>query len=66
MHGYLPEVRDNWAHYIIADQGQSGVGELAPIPMIDLFPTMLELLDLPVPETTQATSVQRRAANARA
>ena len=63
MHGYLPEVRDNWANYIIVN-GSSQIfrGEVPhPVDMIDIFPTFLDLLQLPMPPGTHAQSILQEA-----
>ena len=63
MHGYLPDVQDNWAHYVIVN-GPHDVprGEvLQPVPMVDLFPTFLELLQLPIPKNSHERSILQRA-----
>jgi hypothetical protein len=63
MHGYLPDVQDNWAHCVVVDSA-SGAGhrELPrPVEMVDLFPTFLELLQLPIPMGTHARSILQQA-----
>lgn len=63
MHGYLPDVQDNWAHHIIVNSARDVPrGKLPqPVPMVDLFPTFLELLQLPVPEGNHARSILQEA-----
>ena len=55
MHGYLPEVKDNQAAFIVAGCGQQKRPE-DPIDMVDLFPIILDLMGLPVPETSMGKS----------
>jgi len=59
MHGYPPDVQDNWAHYVVASSTDSAShGKLPhPVDMVDLFPTFLELLDLPVPARSHTRSI---------
>jgi len=55
MHGYLPEVKDNQAAFIAAGCGQQKKPEV-PIDMVDLFPMILGMMELPVPETSMGKS----------
>jgi hypothetical protein len=58
MHGYLPEVGDNQAAWVL-----SGDLPAAPRPggavrcLVDVAPTVLDVLGLPVPRTCQGTSL---------
>lgn len=55
-HGYGPEVQDNDAAFVMYD-GEN-VGELGQhCEMVDLFPTILHLLELPLPASNQGRSV---------
>ena len=56
MHGYLPEVRDNLAAFIVTGCGQQKRPE-DPIDMVDIFPMILDLMGLPVPETNMGKSL---------
>lgn len=50
MHGYLPDVKGNWAKFIIDGMNKNPLnGE--PIEMVDLFPIILDLMELSVPYT---------------
>ena len=55
MHGYLPDVSGNWAQFIV-DAGIYAELE-KPVHMIDLFPTFLDLLNLPIPSSHTFQSV---------
>jgi hypothetical protein len=58
MHGYVPEVEENWARVIV--RGAGARGELPrPVDLADVFPVMAELLDLPVPPACQGCSFLR-------
>ncbi len=56
MHGYLPEVEANWARLLVHGFGEHGRMRES-VSMVSLFPTFLDLLDLPVPKTCSAPSV---------
>jgi glycosyltransferase involved in cell wall biosynthesis/predicted AlkP superfamily pyrophosphatase or phosphodiesterase len=56
MHGYLPEVKDNQAAFIVAGCGPQKKPEDA-IDMVDLFPMILDLMGLPVPQTSMGKSL---------
>jgi glycosyltransferase involved in cell wall biosynthesis/predicted AlkP superfamily pyrophosphatase or phosphodiesterase len=45
MHGYLPEVVDNWAALVLAGVGRKCL-LTGPIDMIEIYPTLLEMLGL--------------------
>ena len=55
MHGYLPEVAGNWATLIIT--GTKEKRRLSDcVEMVDLFPTTLDLLELPIPRSCEGRS----------
>jgi len=60
LHGYLPEVQANWAKLIITGCGTSDA-MTEPAEMVDLFPTLLEMLDLGAMATVYGNSVFNRA-----
>jgi hypothetical protein len=47
MHGYLPGCRDNESAFVLSSQRCGGAGDLGRIDMRRVFPTILELLDVP-------------------
>lgn len=49
MHGYLPEVRDQQSAMILHGEGVRLARLSSPVDMRRLFPTMLDLLELPQP-----------------
>jgi len=59
LHGYLPEVQGNWAKLIITGCGASDA-MTEPVEMVDLFPTLLEMLGLNIAPTGCAKSVLKR------
>jgi len=56
MHGYLPEVKDNWAAFIVFETGQQKIFN-SPVELVDIFPTMLHLLNLPIPNSSEGTDI---------
>lgn len=61
MHGYLPDVKDTFAACVLS--GPSVVNSMTlsdPIQMVDIFPTLLDLMGLPAPPDRRATSVLSR------
>lgn len=56
MHGYLPEEKRNWSRLII-----SGVNKNReinkPIEMVDLFPTILDLIGVSIPSRCKGRSI---------
>jgi len=61
MHGYPEEVRDNHSAFILYSSLQKYGIELGePVPMVDVFPTILEFMQLPIPEGTNGVSILRR------
>lgn len=59
LHGYLPEVEGNWAKLIVAGGGvQAAFNQ--PVEMVDLYPTLLELLGCRMPAEVKAQSVLAR------
>ena len=62
MHGYRSEVRDNHSSFIIYDTDRRyGIDIEKPVPMVDIFPTILDTLHLAYPEDMKATSIIKRA-----
>jgi len=59
LHGYLPEVSGNWAKLISTGCGLNTRLEY-PIEMVDIFPTLLELLGYEKPASIQAKSIFER------
>jgi len=57
MHGYLPDVRDNWAAFLVFNDEMGGRRIEYPIELVDLFPTILTLLELPIPASSEGTSI---------
>jgi predicted AlkP superfamily pyrophosphatase or phosphodiesterase len=65
MHGYLPDVKDNQAAFLLSSPVLDKPVELkSPCDMVDIFPTILDLMDLPIPETNEGTSILARAKEA--
>ncbi len=58
MHGYLPQVRGNWAKFIVTDSNKKTVIR-EPVEMVDLFPIILDLMGLPVPDTCRGVNPLR-------
>ncbi|GAB3028905.1 alkaline phosphatase family protein [Natronobiforma cellulositropha] len=56
MHGYAPEVIDDQGGLLVHAPGRRLVG-FEEVAMVDLFPTTLDLLGLPTPETSEGTSL---------
>jgi len=66
MHGYLPDVRDNQAAFLLSSPKISKANKLNnPCEMVDIFPTILDLMDLPIPESNEGVSILRRVQGAR-
>ena len=58
MHGYRPESPANMASCVVVPASGGTARELDdPRPMVDLFPTALDLMGLPVPESSQGKSL---------
>ena len=59
MHGYLPDVPDNQAAYLVVDRDRPDGDIVDPVPrqMVDVFPTLLDLLRLPVPSSCEGQSL---------
>ncbi len=55
MHGYLPDERENWGRWILRAADLSA-DQSAPVDLVDVFPIMATLLDLPVPDGCQGRS----------
>lgn len=56
LHGYLPEVAGNWAKFIVT--GCNSAKHIdQPIEMVDLFPTVLQLLDYKNPGDIEPQSI---------
>lgn len=61
MHGYLPDVKDTFAAFVLSGPSTENSITLSdPIQMVDIFPTLLDLMGLPAPQDRQATSVLSR------
>jgi len=56
MHGYLPEVEENIAGFIVFGTGQQEYIK-KPVEMVDIFPTTLNLLNLPVPRSCEGKGI---------
>lgn len=56
LHGYLPEVEGNWAKLIVTGCGVNKKLN-SPVEMVDIYPTLLEMLDLERPVGQGARSV---------
>jgi hypothetical protein len=61
MHGYLPKVEDNCAAFMLLSPTIDRMIQLEePCEMVDIFPTILDLLNLPTPESNEGISVLRK------
>lgn len=61
MHGYLPDVKDNQAAFVLSSPKINGASKLKePCEMVDIFPTILDLMDLPIPESNEGESILKR------
>lgn len=56
MHGYLPEVEANWGKLIITGAGRKSRLR-SPVEMTQIYPTLLEMLELPRPDSCKVKSV---------
>ena len=61
MHGYLSDVKDNQAAFVLSSRMVDERVKLKnPCEMVDVFPTILELMNLPVPESNEGVSILER------
>lgn len=61
IHGYLPDVNDNQAAFVLSSPKINGVSKLKkPCEMVDIFPTILDLMGLPIPESNEGMSILKR------
>ncbi|RLB06069.1 MAG: hypothetical protein DRG83_01195 [Deltaproteobacteria bacterium] len=62
MHGYPAEARDNHSAFIVnIDKEDLGIRINTPLDMVDLFPTILRLMNLEIPEGTHGRDIVTRA-----
>ncbi|XES76062.1 MAG: alkaline phosphatase family protein [Candidatus Bathyarchaeia archaeon] len=60
MHGYLPDVKDNHSRFVISGPKVRKIGTVAKnCALVDLFPTFLDLMNLPIPSSSAGTSILR-------
>jgi predicted AlkP superfamily pyrophosphatase or phosphodiesterase len=59
MHGYLPQAKDNWSAFVLSspDLNAKGIKLQAPFELVDVFPTLLDLLNLEIPEKNGRKSI---------
>ena len=61
MHGYLTDVEDNQAAFVLSSTKINRVIKLNDsCEMVDIFPTILDLMDLPIPESNEGVSIFKR------
>jgi len=64
MHGYDPEIMDQHASFFIHSKTISNPQFIKkPINTVDLFPTVLDLLGLPIPDSNKGKSILRSSQN---
>ncbi len=59
MHGYAPDLLDNQGYFLLhapCVERKRGIGV---VDLVDIFPTVLDLAELPIPESNQGRSVLR-------
>ena len=59
MHGYLPDVKENWSKFIVTGVNITRRLNTA-LKMVDLFPIILELMSLSIPKTCQGKNILKR------
>ena len=65
MHGYLPEVQSNHARFVLSgSQVPKPVKLEKKYKLVDIFPTLLDLMHLPTPETNEGSSILHNAGRA--
>lgn len=58
MHGYLPEVRSNHSRFVISGLKVSRPAIIeGKFMLVDLFPTLLDMMGLPTPKTNEGSSI---------
>lgn len=58
MHGYLDKSGESYGMGVIANEGgRLPNGDLGLHSLVDIFPTLCELLDVPVPDSNEGTSL---------
>ncbi|MCA1819367.1 MAG: alkaline phosphatase family protein [Thermoplasmatota archaeon] len=58
MHGYLDKKDETHGMMVIAgSEGRARAGDVGLRPLVDVFPTLCDLLGVPVPKTQEGTSI---------
>jgi predicted AlkP superfamily pyrophosphatase or phosphodiesterase len=59
MHGYLPNVKDNWSAFVLSSSALNGesIKLQTPFELVDVFPTLLDLLNLETSERNKGKSI---------
>ncbi|MFN3528140.1 MAG: alkaline phosphatase family protein, partial [Candidatus Altarchaeaceae archaeon] len=57
MHGYAPECEDNKGVFIIITDKDIKFEKRENLKMIDVFPTLCDIMNLPIPETCEGKSI---------
>jgi len=57
MHGYDPDEPENWGAFMLSSPRLEETRAIGVINQVDIFPTVLELLGLPIPKSNQGNSI---------
>ena len=61
MHGYLPNVKDNWSAFVLSssDLNDERIKSQTPFELLDIFTTLLGLLNLETSEKDRGKSIEK-------
>jgi hypothetical protein len=57
MHGYQPSYKDNMGVFLAHLSGERKIKKVDTVHMVDIFPTVLNIMDLPIPPTSEGRSL---------
>ncbi len=57
MHGYAPECEDNKGVFMIITNKNINFEKRENLKMVDVFPTLCDIMDLPIPKTCEGKSI---------
>ncbi len=60
MHGYAPECEDNKGAFMIITDKNLEFEKRENLKMIDVFPTICDIMDLPIPKTCEGKSIVKK------